>query len=64
MKHSETCVILTLQEIKLIRKEIEISQIDCTISAHGDTSTTLSISTMTKTKKQIMEQEIQPRDQI
>jgi hypothetical protein len=42
--------------MKLIRREIEISQID--------TSTTLSISTMTKTKKQIIEQEIQPRDEI
>jgi hypothetical protein len=33
-------------------KEIEISQIDRTISTHGDTDT-LSISTMTKTKKQL-----------
>jgi hypothetical protein len=33
MKHNRTCVTLqeTLNEIKLIGEEIEISQIDCTI---------------------------------
>jgi hypothetical protein len=43
----------TLNEIKLIGKEIEISQIDHTISTHGDTNA-LSINRMTKTKKQIV----------
>jgi hypothetical protein len=43
----------TLNEIKLIRKEIEICQIDCTISTHSDTDA-LSINTMTETKKQIV----------
>jgi hypothetical protein len=43
----------TLNEIKLIGKEIEISQIDRTISTHGDTNA-LSINTLTKTKKQIV----------
>jgi hypothetical protein len=38
------------QEVKIIGKEIEISQIDCTISTHGNTNT-LSITTMNKTKK-------------
>jgi hypothetical protein len=39
MKQNRTCVTLqeTLNEIKLIGKEIEISQIDRTISSHGDT---------------------------
>jgi hypothetical protein len=39
MKHNRTCVTLqeTLNEIKLIDKEIEISQKDQTISTHGDT---------------------------
>jgi hypothetical protein len=59
--------LLTLQEtsneIKLIGKEIEICQIDRTISTHRDTNA-LSINTMTKIKKQIVQQEIQPRDQI
>jgi hypothetical protein len=55
MKHNRTCVTLqeTLNEIKLIGKEIEISQIDHTISTHGDTNA-LSINTLTKTKKQIV----------
>jgi hypothetical protein len=54
MKHNRTSVTLqeTLNEIKLIGKEIEISQIDRTISTHGDTNA-LSINTLTKTKKQI-----------
>jgi len=62
MKHNRTYVTLQemLNEIKLIGKEIEISQTDRTISTHGHTNA-LSINTMTKTKKQI---EIQPRDQI
>jgi len=42
----------TLNEIKLIGKEIEICQIDWTISTHGDTNA-LSINPMTETKKQI-----------
>jgi hypothetical protein len=48
------CVTLqeTLNEIKLKGKEIEISQIDRTISTHGYTNA-LSINTLTKTKKQI-----------
>jgi hypothetical protein len=52
MKHNRTSVILqeTHYEVKIIGKEIEISQIDCTISTHGNTNT-LSITTMTKTKK-------------
>jgi hypothetical protein len=55
MKHNRTCVTLpeTLNEMKLIGKEIEIRQIDCTISTHGDTNA-LSINTLTKTKKQIV----------
>jgi len=58
MKHNRTCVTLqeTLNEIKLIGKEIEISQIERTISTHGDTNA-LSINTLntlTKTKKQIV----------
>jgi hypothetical protein len=55
MKHNRTRVTLqeTLKEIKLIGKEIEISQIDRTISTHGDTNA-LSINTLTKTKKQIV----------
>jgi hypothetical protein len=54
MKHNRTCVTLqeTLNEIKLIGEEIEISQIDRTICTHGDTNA-LSINTLTKTKKQI-----------
>jgi hypothetical protein len=54
MKHNGTSVTLQemLNEIKLIGKEIEISQIDHTISTHGDTNA-LSINTLTKTKKQI-----------
>ncbi len=43
----------TINEIKLIGKEIEICWIDHTISTHGDTNA-LSINTMTKTKKQIV----------
>jgi hypothetical protein len=40
MKHNRTCVTVQemLNEIKLIDKEIEISQIDRTISTHGDTN--------------------------
>ncbi len=55
LKHNRTCVTLqeTINEIKLIGKEIEICQIDHTISTHGDINA-LSISTMTKTKKQII----------
>jgi hypothetical protein len=51
MKHNRTCVTRqeTLNEIKLIGEEIEISQIDRT-STHGDTNA-LSINTLTKTKK-------------
>jgi hypothetical protein len=54
MKHNRTYVTLQemLNEIKLIGKEIEISQTDRTISTHGHTNA-LSINTMTKTKKQI-----------
>jgi hypothetical protein len=56
MKHNRTCVTLQemLNEIKLIVKEIEISQIDRTISTHGDTKA-LSIKTLTKTKKQTIQ---------
>jgi len=43
----------TFHKIKLLGKEIEICQIDCTISTHSDTDA-LSINTMTKTKKQIV----------
>jgi hypothetical protein len=43
-----------LNEIKLIGKEIEICQIDCTISTHGETNAALFINTMTKTKKKIV----------
>ncbi len=43
----------TINEIKLIGKEIEICQIDRTISTHGDTKA-LSINTTTKTKKQVV----------
>jgi hypothetical protein len=55
MKHNRTCITLqeTLNEIKLIGKELEINQLDRTISTHGDTNA-LSINTMTKTKKQIV----------
>ncbi len=55
MKHNRACVTLQemLNEIKLISKEIEICQIDYTISTDGDTNV-LSIKTMTKTKKQIV----------
>ncbi len=55
LKHNRTCVTLqeTINEIKLIGKKIEICQIDHTISTHGDTNA-LSISTMTKTKKQVI----------
>jgi hypothetical protein len=55
MKHNRTCVTLqeTLNENKLIGKEIEISQIDCGISTHGVTNA-LSINTLTKAKKQIV----------
>ncbi len=55
MKHNRTCVTLqeTLNEIKLIGEEIEISQIDRTICTHGDTNA-LSVNTLTKTKKQIV----------
>jgi hypothetical protein len=42
-------------------KKTEIGQIDSTTSTHGDTNT-LSISAMTKTEKQIIQQEIQLRD--
>jgi hypothetical protein len=42
-----------LNEIKIIGEEIEISQIDRTISTRGDTNA-LSINTLTKTKKQIV----------
>jgi hypothetical protein len=42
-----------INEMKLIGKEIEIRQIDRTISTHGDTKA-LSISPMTKTNKQIV----------
>jgi hypothetical protein len=54
MKHNRTIVTLqeTLNEIKLIGREIEINQIDRTISTHGDTNA-LSINTLTKTKKQV-----------
>jgi hypothetical protein len=52
MKHNRTCVTLqeTLNEIKLIGKEIEMSQIDHTITTNEDTNA-LSIKTPTKTKK-------------
>jgi hypothetical protein len=65
MKHNRTSITpqKTLNEIKLIGKEIEICQIDCTISTHGETNA-LFINTMTKTKKKVVLQEIQPRDQI
>jgi hypothetical protein len=66
MKHNRTCLTVQkmINEIKLIGKEIEICQIDRTISTHGDTKA-LSISTMTKTNKQIIElQQIQPINQI
>jgi hypothetical protein len=55
LKHNRTWVTLQeiINEIKLIGKEVEICQIEHTISTHGDTSA-LSISTMTKTKKQII----------
>ena len=55
MKHNRICVTLqeTLNEIKLIGKEIESGQIDHTISTQGDTNA-LSINTLTKTKKQIV----------
>jgi acetate kinase len=55
MEHNRTCVTLqeTLNEIKLIAKEIEISQIDHRICTHGDNNA-LSINTLTKTKKQIV----------
>jgi hypothetical protein len=55
MKHCTTSVTLqeTLDEIKLIREEIEIYQIDCTICTRRDTNA-LSINTLTKTKKQIV----------
>jgi hypothetical protein len=50
--HKRTCVTLqeTLNEIKLIGKEIEISQINHTISTHGATNA-LNINTMTKRNK-------------
>jgi hypothetical protein len=55
MKHNRARVTLqeTLNEIKLKGKEIEICQMDCTISTHGDTNA-LSINPMTKAKKQIV----------
>jgi hypothetical protein len=55
MKHRMTSVTLqeTLDEIKLIREEIEICQIDCTICTRKDTNA-LSINTLTKTKKQLV----------
>jgi hypothetical protein len=55
MKHNRTCVTLQemLNEVKLICKETEISQIDLTTSTHGDTNA-LSINALTKTKKQIV----------
>jgi hypothetical protein len=55
MKHRTTSVTLqeTLDEIKFIREEIEICQIDCTICTRKDTNA-LSINTLTKTKKQIV----------
>ncbi len=55
MKYNRTCVTLQekLNEIILIGKEVEISQIDHTISTHGDTNA-LSINALTKTKKQII----------
>ncbi len=43
----------TLNEMKLKGKEIEICQIDCTISTHSDTDA-LSVNALTKTKKQIV----------
>jgi hypothetical protein len=54
MKHNRTCVTLqeTLNEIKLIGKELEISQIDHTISTHGDTNA-LSINIMTKQRNKL-----------
>jgi hypothetical protein len=65
MKHNRTCATLqeTFYDIKLLGKEKKICQIDSTISTHGDTNA-LSINTMTKTKKQIVQQEIQPSNQI
>jgi hypothetical protein len=62
MKHNRTLQ-ETFNEIKLMGNEIKISQKDRTISTHGDTNA-LSINTMTKTKTQIVQQEIQPNDQI
>jgi hypothetical protein len=55
MKHNRTSVTLqeTLNEIKLIGEEIEISQKDRTICTHGDTNA-LPINTLAKTKKQIV----------
>jgi hypothetical protein len=55
IKHNRTRVTLqeTFNEIKLIGKEMEISQIDHTICTHGDTNA-LFINTLTKTKKQII----------
>jgi hypothetical protein len=52
MKHNRTCVTLqdTLNEIKLIHEEIEISPIDRRICTHGDTDA-LSRNTLTKTNK-------------
>ncbi len=50
-----------LQKIKLMGKKTKIGYIDSTTSTHGDTNT-LSISAMTKTEKQIIQQEIQLRD--
>ncbi len=46
MKYNRTFATLqkTIDEIKLIGKEIEICQVDCTITTHGDTKA-LSIST-------------------
>jgi hypothetical protein len=65
MKHNKTCVTFqkTFNEIKLRSEKTKISQIDFTIYAHGDTNA-LSRNIVTKTNKQIVQEEIQPRDQV
>jgi hypothetical protein len=51
--HPQTCKVGTTYEAQLKGKDTKISQIDYTISTHGDTNA-LPINTLTKTNKQFV----------
>jgi hypothetical protein len=56
LKHNRACVGLQktlVKKVKVVGKEVEISQLDCAISTHWDANA-LFITAMTETKDQIV----------